>query len=351
MHVGPARFRFMSYENCPADAAMPVKKLAHVCEVLVNEGWDWRREVGERCRACRHAAAVARHASPELVTLERGRLRVEIGLRPFAVTVRRAGRRLLRAARACGSPRARARPLRRSSPRASMANEELAPHERAVRATVGGSSGAAGLELRGRAADGGRAARLRLALRRWSDRVSWRLTADGEPLRLAFDWDRRSRGAVRRARRPPLHPVRAGRPRGPARRRPALHRPGLPTRDARRRRDPAGRLRAGAVAAVEPRLRRVWVRTEANGTRFDLSGERTSVSTRLAAGPLQARVPVRPPPRRRGCAHFCRLTGFPAGAARVGLRLLEEPRRPRAPGRRARRLRGFRGPGSRSTRS
>jgi alpha-glucosidase (family GH31 glycosyl hydrolase) len=55
----------------------------------------------------------------------------------------------------------------------------------------------------------------------------------------------------------------------------------------------------------------VWCQTDANGTRFDMAGERIAVSIRGQAGPLRlsffgARTPLA---RLRA---FCRLTGFPA---------------------------------------
>ena len=115
--------------------------------------------------------------------------------------------------------------------------------------------------------------------------------------------------------------------------------PGLPAGDARRGRDPAGRLRAGAVAALEPRLRRPGSRPTptAPGSTSPASG--SSVSTRARTPARCAlRAAVRPHPGRAP-ARVLPADRLPGAAARVGLRLLEEPRRPRAPGRRARRLR------------
>ena len=82
----------------------------------------------------------------------------------------------------------------------------------------------------------------------------------------------------------------------------------------------------------------VWVRTEANGTRFDLSGERIAVSTRAGAGPLRLELLCDRDPGRTP-APLLPADRIPGAAPGVGLRLLEEPRRLRAPGRRARRLR------------
>ena len=55
----------------------------------------------------------------------------------------------------------------------------------------------------------------------------------------------------------------------------------------------------------------VWCQTDANGTRFDLAGERISVSTRAHAGPLRLSLFCARTPAARLRA-FCRLTGFPA---------------------------------------
>jgi alpha-glucosidase (family GH31 glycosyl hydrolase) len=53
------------------------------------------------------------------------------------------------------------------------------------------------------------------------------------------------------------------------------------------------------------------VQTESNGCRFDLTGERVSVSTRLSAGPLRLKFLCDGTPA--ACLRsFCRLTGFPA---------------------------------------
>ena len=55
----------------------------------------------------------------------------------------------------------------------------------------------------------------------------------------------------------------------------------------------------------------VWLRSEANGIRFDLASERVSVSTRSSAGPLSLEIFCQLTPAARLLA-FCRLTGFPA---------------------------------------
>ncbi len=55
----------------------------------------------------------------------------------------------------------------------------------------------------------------------------------------------------------------------------------------------------------------VWVQTDANGTRFDLAGERLSISTRVSAGPLRVKLLCAPTAAAR-LRQFCRRTGFPA---------------------------------------
>jgi len=52
------------------------------------------------------------------------------------------------------------------------------------------------------------------------------------------------------------------------------------------------------------------VETEANGTRFDLAGQRISVSTRAGAGPLRVQLLCDRTPAAR-LRHLCRLSGFP----------------------------------------
>src|ERR1700693_4540043 len=124
----------------------------------------------------------------ETAALERGELRLEISLRPFSFTLRRGGRRLVRAGElwvADGQIHDRFIKLTEGV----LTHEELVPAERAQRATVAGTS-EDGLEL-AVALRGGRQARLRVALPDHR-RVAFEVEADGEPLRLALEWDRRS---------------------------------------------------------------------------------------------------------------------------------------------------------------
>ena len=123
----------------------------------------------------------------ELV-VARGPLRVEIGLRPFSFTVRRDRRRLLRAAGlwvADGTVHDQFIQFTEGV----VAREQRAPVERALNARViwrEQSSVKLSVGLYG-----GRAARLGVELHD-RDQIQLELEADGEPLRLAFDWDRRS---------------------------------------------------------------------------------------------------------------------------------------------------------------
>ena len=258
--------------------------------------------------------AVDRHrpAGPSRSCWSAARCASRSSLRPFSLTVRRAGRRLLRAGgvwvadgtihdhfiqftegvvpREAAAPRGSAR----CEPRCRVA---ITSGVRARRSACTAADEATAVRAASRAR--GRVSALELSRRRRAAAAGVRL---GPPLR----------GAVRRPRRAPRHPVRPGRPRRAARRRPALHRPRLPAGDARGR--------AGSRRATAPRCRGccssrgygVLVQTDANGTRFDLAGRADLGLDPRRSRPAAARAPVRPPRPPRGCAHFCRLTGFPA---------------------------------------
>ena len=241
----------------------------------------------------------------ELLELQRGTLRVEITLRPFAFTVRRSGRRLLRAAGVWVADGVIHDQFVQFT-EGVMAHEDLAPAERALRAQAAPDTGD-GVVLK-LFLQGGRAATLRIALPR-DDQLTLELDADGDPLRLAIDWDRRSEerfvglgarhctqldqagrtiqlGADRRYTGPDCPPE-------------MLAEGGIPQGDC-----------APMPWLLSSRGYGAWIQTEANGTRVDLAGERVAISTRARAGPLRIRFVCDPTPAGR-LRSFCRLTGFP----------------------------------------
>jgi alpha-glucosidase (family GH31 glycosyl hydrolase) len=241
----------------------------------------------------------------EQAVLERGLVRIEVELRPFSMTVRRTGRRLLRSAGvwvADGTVHDHFVQFTEGV----LAREELAPLARGLRAEVVERSDD-GLVLALRLEEGRRAT---LAIAFADDeRITCELRAEGQPLRLAMDWDRRSEeryvglgarhgtqfdqagrnvqlGADRRYTGPDCPPD-------------MLAEGGFPQGDC-----------APTPWMLSSRGYAVWVRTDANGTRFELEGDRVSVSTRAAAGPLRVELlcQATPAARLRG---FCSLTGFP----------------------------------------
>jgi alpha-glucosidase (family GH31 glycosyl hydrolase) len=245
-------------------------------------------------------------AGAESVVLERGQLRVELALRPFAITIRRSGRRLMRSGGvwvAAGTNHDHFVQFTEGV----VAREELTPAERAQRATVT-EQALDGVRLALRL-QGGREARLRVSIPD-DDRVAMTLEADGAPLRLAIEWDRRSEehfvglgarhgtafdqagrtiqlGADRRYTGPDCPPD-------------MLAQGGIPQGDC-----------APMPWLLSSRGYGIWVHTDANGVRFELAGERISVSARAHAGPLAIELLCDPTPVARLRA-FCRLTGFPA---------------------------------------
>ena len=240
------------------------------------------------------------------LVLEHGPLRVEITPRPFAFTIRRAGRRLIRDATvwvADGTIADRFIALTEGV----LAAEQLAPREPARAAELVAAK-PTGAEL-ALTLHGGRSAWLWIELVSAS-RIELRLTADGEPLRLAVEWDRRSDehlvglgarhntqfdqggrriqlGADRRYTGPDCPPE-------------MLAEGGIPQGDC-----------APMPWLNSSRGYGAWIRTDANGTRFDLDGARLSLSARAAAGPLRIALLCAPTPAARLRA-FCRATGLPA---------------------------------------
>src|ERR1700728_1115697 len=113
--------------------------------------------------------------------LERAELRVELELRPFSFTVRRAGRRLIRAAGvwvAGGTSAAHFVQMTEGV----IPVEQLEPPERALKAEVAElSEHVVTLAL---TLEGGRTARLSIAIHD-DQRIALKLTADGDPVVVA----------------------------------------------------------------------------------------------------------------------------------------------------------------------
>jgi alpha-glucosidase (family GH31 glycosyl hydrolase) len=244
-------------------------------------------------------------AGAEYVVLERGALRIEVELRPFAFTIRRGGRRLIRNASVWVADGNTSDHFVQMT-EGVIPHEDLAPPERAQRATVehGGPDGLVfGLRL-----EGGRRAELSLAI--GVDMVELKLTASGDPARLAVEWDRRSseRYTGLGARHTPQfdqagRTVQLGADRrytGPDCPPDMLAAGGIPQGDC-----------APTPWLLSSRGYGAWLKTYANGTRFDLSGERISLQTRARAGPLELELLTARTPAAR-LRQYCELTGFPA---------------------------------------
>ncbi len=258
------------------------------------------------------ADCVAVRVTQEAVVLERGTVSVQITLRPFSITVRRSGRRLLRNAGAWVAEGTVQDHFVQFT-EGVIGLEDLAPHERASRARLipdengGDELPRDGVELELRY-EGGRPGRLRVLLPE-PELLTFELSAKGAPLRLALDWDRRSNehfvglgvrhctefdqrgravqlGADRRYTGPDCPPE-------------MLAAGGIPQGDC-----------APVPWMLSSRGYGVLALTAANGTRFDMSTERTSVSTRAKAGPLQLELLCARTPAAKLRA-LCRGTGFP----------------------------------------
>jgi hypothetical protein len=131
---------------------------------------------------------IAIFAKSDAIQLERGQLHVEITMRPFSFTIRRAGRSLVRAAGVWvveGAVEDQFIQLTEGV----IAQEDCAPAERSLHAVLADECrDGVVLEV---SLEGGRHVRLSIELAD-PDRVELVLTPDGAPLRLAIDWDRRS---------------------------------------------------------------------------------------------------------------------------------------------------------------
>jgi alpha-glucosidase (family GH31 glycosyl hydrolase) len=275
-----------------------VKNKLSFCDVVVNQGWVPGRS--------QKIGAVAANAIADQLVLSRGSLRVELTLRPFSFTVRRDGRRLLRSAGLWVADGTAADQFVQLT-EGVITHEERAPAEPALHANVISHDDASVQLAVG--LYGGRSARARIELRA-GDQLGLELEATGDPLRLGFDWDRRSGerlvglgvrhnpsfdqagrnvqlGADRRYTGPDCPPE-------------MLAEGGIPQGDY-----------APVPWLLSSRGYAVWCQTDANGARFELESERISISTRAAAGPLHLLLLCARTPAARLRA-FCRLTGFPA---------------------------------------
>ncbi len=244
-------------------------------------------------------------SASDQVVLARGSLRVEVALRPFSITVRRAGRRLLRAAGAWVAD-GEVHDLFVRFTEGVVAREEISLVERAVRASVLAESGeAVTLAVR---FSGGRSGTLAISVAA-EDEIVMTLDVEGAPMRLALDWDRRSAeryvglgarhctqldqagrmiqlGADRRYTGPDCPPE-------------MLAEGGIPQGDC-----------APAPWLISSRGYAAQLLSDANGVRFDLTGDRASVSARASAGSLRLRLLCDPTPAAR-LRSYCQLAGFP----------------------------------------
>ncbi|MEJ7797747.1 MAG: TIM-barrel domain-containing protein [Solirubrobacteraceae bacterium] len=218
----------------------------------------------------------------DALVLDRGTLRVEIARHPFAVCVRRDGRRLIRALGAW-AVEGEVHDQFIQFTEGVIAREELGLPERVVAASVAERL-ADGVELVV-AFEGGRVGRLRITLPA-PDSILLELEAEGEPLRLAADWDGRAEehfaglGA-----RHALRVDHAGREiqlgadrayTGPDCPSDLLAQGGVPQGDYA----PAPWLQSSRGYAI-------WAHGHGNGMRFELGADRTVVSARANAGPLR----------------------------------------------------------------
>ncbi len=247
-----------------------------------------------------HTATVA-----DGLLLSRAGLLVAISRRPFAIDVRRNGRRLIRGFGIwCADGVVADRFVRFTE--GVIAGEKLELPERVVSATLAEPlADGADLALR---FDSGRRGRLRLTLP-VDDGVLLQLEVEGAPLRQAAGWDARSeehlaglgaRHALRvdhAGRRIQLGADRAYT--GPDCPADMLAIGGIPQGDYA----PAPWLQSSRGYAVH-------VVGFGNGMRFDLGSSRTSVSARSAAGPLRIELLTQPTPAARLRRHL-HATGLP----------------------------------------
>jgi len=236
-----------------------------------------------------HTAAIA-----DSIVLSRAALSVEITRRPFAIDVRRNGRRLIRGLGVwCAAGEVQDQFIQFTE--GVIASEELEIPERVFSASLAEPL-ADGAELALRF-DGGRAGRLRLTLPA-DETIAFELTVDGEPLRHAIGWDARAeehfaglgaRHALRvdhAGRRIQLGADRAYT--GPDCPPDMLAIGGVPQGDY-----------APAPWFQSSRGYAVGVDGHGNGMRFHFGSDRTTSSARCNAGPLRLALFCDPSPAAR----------------------------------------------------
>ncbi|HEX4110717.1 MAG TPA: TIM-barrel domain-containing protein [Solirubrobacteraceae bacterium] len=245
-------------------------------------------------------------AGEELLVLEYELLRVEVEPRPFALTLRRNGRRLLRhggAWAAAGTVHDQFIHLTEGV----IAREELGVPEQAAAASLV-EAGPERLVL-ALAFEGGREGLLSIEFQ-GPEHVLLELVPDGEALRAALEWDTRD-GECFAGLGVRHHPrlnhagreVQLGADRrytGPDCPPDMLANGGIPQGDC-----------APVPWVSSSRGYSLWLQGAGNGIRFAFGGDRTSASARTASGPLRLHVLCDPTPAAR-LRRYCRLTGLPA---------------------------------------
>jgi alpha-glucosidase (family GH31 glycosyl hydrolase) len=234
------------------------------------------------------------------------RLRLEVSFQPFSFTIRRDGRALISVGGAWVAD-GQDRDQFVQFTEGVISHEDRSPPQRARHAILvqrgeRGSTLSFGL-------DGGRSAHVRIEIVA-PDRVALIVEADGQPLRLGLDWERRAEehlvglGLRHHARFDQAgRDIQLGADRrytGPDCPAETLAEGGIPQGDC-----------APVPWMLSSRGYGVWCGTDANGTCFESAGERIAVSTRAHAGPLRLDVFCSPTPASRLRA-LCRATGFPA---------------------------------------
>ena len=312
MQVGAARF-VHAVTDRPANAACSVKNGLPSCDDSVNACMGSPVAARTlRVHRPRLDRAGARTGRPASAARSASRSRRD----PFELTIRRAGRRLIAVAGSCGWPTAPSTTTSSSSPRAWWRARSWLRRARLPAEVLDGF--ADGVDAGARRCDGGRRARLEVARARRPRRTA-RARA-----RAARRCASRSTGAGARTSASSASArataPRSTRPAGSSSSAPIAATPAPTARPrcsptAASRRATARRCRGCSPAAAT----RPGSQTDANGTRFDLGGERRRSRRARPPGRCACSSSRDPTPAARLRA-FCRRTGLPGAAAGVGLR-------------------------------